>query len=175
MSYTRFCNSSLGRASDPGQPENWRLDENVAWSKIRSVSRRGLSRLEENPHDLWLEDKDHSDRISAHGQARQPAPHSLVIVRPTSFCVRLWREFNQFKGYVQRKSRAVFTYAGNEYSLSITDPLFSQRHCRYHPEQGKGHIDVTPPCANTCLLCVSLTPPFNGYHYKVLATVVELQ
>lgn len=165
--------SLVGRANNPGQPENWLLDEDVAWSRIRTVSGKNLSRLEERPPDLWLEDKAHSDRISAQGQARQTSPRSLVIVRPTNFRVRLWREFNQFKGYVQRKSRAVFTYAGDEYDLSITDPIFSEQYCRQHPEEGKAHVHVTPPCADTCLLCVSLTPPFKGYHYKVLATVLE--
>jgi hypothetical protein len=33
---------------------------------------------------------------------------------------------------------------------------------------------VRPPYGDNCLLCVSLTPEFNGYHYKVVAAVLEL-
>ena len=32
---------------------------------------------------------------------------------------------------------------------------------------------INPEDQDNCLLCVSLTPDFKGYHYKIIATVIE--
>ena len=160
--------------SDPGQPENWLIDESTQWSKVGAVAIDKVAGFAEHPADLWLESTDHSDHITANDQAGRSTQTSLVLIRPEEFHVRLWREHNPRKGYTQRKTRAVFRYAGQEYSLSMTDPIFSERHCGNHPTESEGARKVVPPCGDNCLLCISLTPPFNEYHYKVVATVFAL-
>lgn len=163
-----------GQQSDPGQPENWLIDDSTQWSKVRTGTIDEVVDFAERPADLWLESTSHSDRIAVNAQADRSKPTSLVLIRPEGFHVRLSREHNPWKGYVQRKTRAVFRYAGQEYSLSMTDPIFDEQHCGKHPAESEGVRKVVPPCGDNCLLCVSLTPPLNEYHYKVVATVFAL-
>lgn len=160
--------------NDPGQPENWLIDEEVAWSKVEVYNTDRIHSLAETPKDLWLESSGHLDRISVDLQGSRDPQSSLVLIAPQGFRVRMWREHNPFRGYTQKKTRAVFEYNQQRYSLSITDPVFSSNHCAQHPQQEGEVLEMTPPCGDQCLLCVSLTPPFQGYHYKVVATVLEL-
>ncbi len=164
----------LGRRDDPGQPENWVIDENADWSKVEVYSTSGIHGLAETPADLWLEAGGRPDRISVDLQGSRDPQSSLVLIAPQDFRVRMWREHNPFRGYTQKKTRAVFEYNQQRYALSITDPVFSSNHCAQHPQQEGKVLEITPPCGDQCLLCVSLTPPFQGYHYKVVATVLEL-
>ncbi len=158
--------------SDPGQPENWLIDETTSWKKVQSFPAAKIHMLEEEPGDLWL-DGGASDRISIAAQSARSPQSSLAIVRPRNLRIRLWREFNPWKNYTQRKSHALFEYAGEAYDLSLTDPVFSARHCASHPAENEPAREFAPPCGDDCLLCISLTPPFNGEHYKVVATVLE--
>lgn len=162
------------RKDDPGQPENWLLAEGIQWTKVESLPASELALVRETPPDLWMERTDHSDRISIDAQSSRNPQSSLAVISPSGFHVRLWREFNPWKNYTQRKTRAVFTFAGHEYSLWVTDPLFSRDHCSNHPAENEGVRKVVPPCGDNCLLCISLTPPWIGYHYKVVATVLSL-
>ncbi len=162
------------RQSDPGQPENWLIDDSTQWSKVRAVAIDKVAGFAECPTDLWLESTSHSHRITVNAQASRSTPTSLVLIRPGGFHVRLWREHPPWKEYTQRKTRAVFRYAGQEYSLSMTDPIFSEQHCGKHPPESEGVREVVPACGDDCLLCISLTPPFKGDHYKVVATVIAL-
>jgi len=163
-----------GQQSDPGQPENWLIDDSTQWSKVRAAGIEEVAGFAEHPDDLWLESTSQSDRITVNAQAGRITQTSLVLIRPEGFHVRLWRERNPWKGYVQRKTHAVFRYAGQEYSLSMTDPIFREQHCSDHPAESEGVREVVPPCGDDCLLCISLTPPFNEHHYKVVATVLAL-
>ncbi len=98
----------------------------------------------------------------------------LVLIEPQNFRVRMWRELNPYEGYTQRKTRAIFEYNSQIYRLSITDPVFTRSYCTQHPPEGKPPLEIEPPSGDRCLFCVSLTPPFGDYHYKVVATVLEL-
>ena len=160
--------------SDPGQPENWLIDDSTQWSRVRVIAADNVAGFVEHPADLWLDSASHSDRITVNAQADRSKPTSLVLIRPEGFHVRLWREHNPWKGYVKRNTRVVFRYAGQEYSLSMTDPIFDEQHCGKHPAESEGVRKVVPPFGDNCLLCISLTPPFNEYHYKVVATVLAL-
>ena len=107
-------------------------------------------------------------------QAQKKPQSSLVVVQPERFRIQLWRETPPWNDYTQRKTHAVFRYAGRRYSLSVTDPVFKGEHCSEHPAERDGVREFTPPCGDNCLLCISLTPPFKGYHYKVVATVLSI-
>jgi len=58
--------------------------------------------------------------------------------------------------------------------MNVTDPVFTAKHCKTYPALGAKATIIRPPSGDRCLLCVSLTPEFMGYHYKVVATVLEL-
>ncbi len=161
----------LENQNDPCQPENWQVETGAEWNKIGEVSAAEVEGWVEHPNDLWLEDPEHADRIAEQTQAGEAGSPSLVLIRPDQFRVRMWAEYNPFKGYNQHKTRGIFEYAGVEYSLSITDDSFTAKHCP--KPDGDEHVFV-PDIAENCALCVSLGAPFNGYHYKLIASVIPL-
>lgn len=164
----------VSHKNDPGQPENWLLADKAPWTKVRSLLATSVASLQEDPPNLWMESNSRSNRIAVDAQSRRNPQSSIVMIRPSNLKIELWRERNPWRDYVQRKTQAAFRYRGQDYSLSLTDPVFSQQHCSNHPKEEEGVQTIVPPCRDNCLLCVSLTPPFNGYHYKLVATVLDL-
>lgn len=162
----------VGPRADPGQPENWEVVSGTPWKRVKRVSSANLGTLEESPKDLWIDGGPKTDRISEQAQLAKPSSPSLVLIRPGMFRVSMWTEYNDFKGYNQHKTRGIFTYSGVDYSLAITDDVFTSTHCPKH--DGRRH-DFRPPFGDDCLLCVSLGSPFNGYHYKLIAAVIPLK
>lgn len=151
-----------------GQPENWLLDESKQWSKHGELPASDVRQLEESPGDLWQDRGASSDKIRPEIQTQRVPVTSLTLIAPQQLCIASWKEFNLFKGYNVKKNQATFVYNGQQYRLTITDPEFTAK--LVYQESRVSRIDLSD--SNT-LLCVSLTQPFNGYHYKVVATVLE--
>lgn len=162
-------------AENPAHPEDW-VVSGGKWKPVKTLASTVLPRLVEEPNSLWLEDGNRNDRVSPDFFKRTPDHQSLHLIRPTNLRLRLWREFNPFKGYNQKKSRVHFEYGDAEYDFSLTDPVATDRYCRTFPEVDQPANETPFPFGDKCVLCVSLTPPFDktGYHYKVVATVLEL-
>jgi hypothetical protein len=80
--------------------------------------------------------------------------------------------FNDFSEREQKRRRGKFIYNGIKYDLAITDPEIDRKYFRPFPiiDDEIKQITLDP---NKCLLCISLAPEFNGYHYKLVATVIE--
>lgn len=163
----------LRHANNAAHPEDW-IVSGARWKRVEQVSPDAIVPLIEKPLSLWLEDAHHPDRVSPSYFQRTSAHQSLYLIRPHRLRLRLWKEFNQFKGYNQKKTRVLFDYAGVEYNFSLTDPVATDRHCKKFPEVDQPPIVSPFPFGDNCVLCVSLTPPFIGFHYKVVATVLEL-
>jgi len=156
---------------EPDQPENHYIS-GQPWKRVGRVHPGVLVRLVENPHSLWIEEGKRCDRISA--EALQPVPsghQSLYLIRPEDLELRFWTDYNLADGKHKRTRLAVFRYAGVTYDLALTDPLIAERHVPQFPEVEDG--TVTVPLPHGTMLCVSLTHPWQGHHYKVAATVFE--
>jgi hypothetical protein len=160
-------------AKDPIHPEDWIVDTSQRWTRAGTFDPKTLATLEEEPKDLWLESTSDTDRVTGAFLTQRTKHQSLYLIRPENLRVRLWREF---KGYNRKKTRAVFNYRDAEYSLGLTDPLTTDRYRLPFPDVDKPPNEIPLPCADKYLLCVSLTPLYKptGYHYKVVATVLEL-
>lgn len=161
-------------ADDRCHPEDWEVGKEK-WRYVDRFDSGGVASLEETPGDLWLEDRSRTDRVECDFLLRRRHHQSLHLIRPRNLRLRLWKEYNADRGYNQKKTRAVFNYSGVEFNLSLTDPVATERHCTSFPDVGKPAQELVLPFGDHCLLCVSLTPMFHGYHYKVVATVLELQ
>jgi len=162
-------------ANDPVHPEDWVIDVSTPWKRRGRFNAEQLAELEEKPRNLWLESAQRPDRASPAFMRATPNHRSLYLVRPMDFEVRAWVEQNVETHEVKRKSRAHFIYNGQEYQFGFTDPEFTNRHLKVFPALGAPPMIVRPPYRDRCLICVSLTPLFNGFHYKVVATVLELK
>ncbi|WP_248873194.1 hypothetical protein [Vibrio sp. ED002] len=129
----------------PHQPENYLID-NTAWIQNYSIDIGQLNTLVEVPADLWgtgnrVEYASIVDRTYHVSQ-------SLYLVR-----VEDLRLYHNADG----KRRASFTYENIEYDLAATDPRFDDIVENHLPTSG--------------ILCISLGEPYQGYCYKLVATI----
>lgn len=157
---------------DPTQPENWFIQPGVQWQRTGAWSAEVAEQVVEKPDSLWAEPGIKTDRATDRYLRSLSNMQSLYLIRPTDFTIQI--QTPTWNGEAKKQRRAVFRYKGKEYNLSLTDPLASGRYC-----PNADHIDdqiIRPNCGDNCLLCVSLTPEYEdqGYHYKVVATVIEL-
>jgi Dual OB-containing domain len=67
--------------------------------------------------------------------------------------------------------RCRFDYRGLQYcNMSLTDPTARRKLDPQVPHAGASSVDIR---VGTVRVCVSLARPFHGYHYKVVATILE--
>jgi hypothetical protein len=157
---------------DAGQPENWRIAGVERWRNISTRHKLPSRRtLEERPPDLWLQPNMQTDRVAHSYLTENPPKQSLYIVRPKGFRLNLRSE--TWDGRTKPKRRCQFVYEGVQYDLGLTDPVISERYDAQIPAAGHPTVQIQLPCADDHLICVSLAREFNGYHYKLVATVFE--
>jgi hypothetical protein len=161
-----------GKVDDACQPENWRLASGERWDDVSmKYHLKTLASLQERPDNLWLQPHQPSDRVT-HEYLNTHAPtQSLYIVRPEDFRLSFWSYL--WDGAPRKKRRCVFRYNGTEYDLGLTDPVLSDQYENKIPAPGNPALVVRLDCGDNVLLCISLAGQFQGYHYKVVATVFE--
>lgn len=157
------CENSLA------QPENWFIDSARSWVKVGDQRTLKLPAVyAEGPDDLWIEPNRKQDRISPEGLAALKRSHSLYLVAVTDFRIEIdWHSL-----YEYHRRRATFKYNNSSYNFSLTDPEMD-KHWMPYPARGESKT-VELPTGGDKILCVSLTPPFQGDHYKIVATVLEI-
>ena len=161
-------------AQNHAHPEDWFVTTDNPWEIVAALDQSTLPGLIETPKHLWLQAKRATDSVSAEFIAASAEHQSIVLIKPTNLRLRLWREYNRWKGYTQKKVRVIFDYNGTTYDLSLTDPIASQKYATTFPAENEPAKEVKLPKGDSYALCVSLTPPFKGIHYKVVATILEL-
>lgn len=157
------------------QPENYLIDSSARWQKIGAIPGSSLAAIEEHPAHLWLQSHGRSDRIHTTVAVTSLVPfQSLYLIRPVNLRFRIWEAVDDFRGGPRKHRRAIFTFAGAEYNLTITDPTMEARYFRPFPALNQPPKEIVPKASSNVLLVVSLSAPFkDGYHYKVVATVLE--
>lgn len=163
--------SLTNRGTDPLQPENWFIASGTRWRRVNNKYKKpSLDRLVDEPANLWLQNKERTDRVStAHLRANLPE-QSLYLVPVDNLRARF--EWNEWDGRYKQRRRALFSYNGVDYEINITDPQFSETYRSQFPAKGQ-RANTFDVAGRKCYVCVSLAPEFNGYHYKVIATVIE--
>lgn len=160
------------------QPENWLLADQQKWKAMGRIPMHpalsGL--LEESPATLWgTGESGRSDKVALNSQELAILNQSLVIIRPKALEFHLGRKWKSMQQNGSRKtSVASFEYRGHSYKMPITDDIFTRGRFRdMHPVKVGSEHEIAVPAEKCCLLCVSLTEPFMGFHYKVIATILE--
>lgn len=125
--------------------------------------------LIERPKDLWLVPGVKQDRVTSQCLLSEKEHQSLYLIQPVNF--RFLVEINTWEGVDKKRVRGVFSYNEMTYNFSMTDPLVSRKYFPDFPNVPDGFVELER--SGTILICVSLTPEFNGYHYKIVATVIE--
>jgi len=129
----------------PHQPENYLIDGN-RWQQNYSIELTELPSHLDGPADLWGE----GNRVP-HVQITQGlyvVPQSLYLVQVDNLDLYTTDD---------DRRRASFTYNGINYDLAVTDPKFD--------EIVREQREVTG------ILCISLGEEYQGYCYKLVATI----
>ncbi|MGD0059846.1 MAG: hypothetical protein ABSD58_10550 [Verrucomicrobiia bacterium] len=156
--------------NDRIQPENWFIQSNQRWIKASECDVSAAAPLAEQPGNVWLESGQKTDRVSPDFLSRMEPRQSLYLIRPDSLHLQI--ETKNWGGKFKKRVRGVFRFNGQTYDLGVTDPLIEQKYCPNYRNAPDGIIHLKQDDQN--LVCVSLTPLFQGLHYKVIAAILEL-
>nr|VFK39847.1 MAG: hypothetical protein BECKSD772F_GA0070984_104810 [Candidatus Kentron sp. SD]VFK45295.1 MAG: hypothetical protein BECKSD772E_GA0070983_10519 [Candidatus Kentron sp. SD] len=136
----------------PNQPENF-IVGGARWVPKGNIGAREIAGYLDQPETLWgiewASQKGTADRV----------PFSQIENRDIEIAQSLYLvRVDDLQTYKDawNKLRASFSYNGNAYDLSVTDP-HADRHLQKTPRPG--------------ILCVSLGEEFNGYCYKIVAAI----
>jgi hypothetical protein len=107
------------------------------------------------------------DRVTASWVEKKAVDQSLQLVRPED----LWWWIREETG--KRRNRAVFRQNRTRYDLAVTDPVWLEKLRPLAPGiYPHAHFfSIEPP---KTLLTVSLSEPFERFHYKLAAAVLTL-
>lgn len=147
------------------QQENWLLDPRYYWAKVGQVTWDGLSAYTDPVDTLWV-----NGFSTFHGlHDRMPLAtaetltSSLVLIPVDRLTLVVFPPGQAF-GDAKRRVQARFRYAGTDYRIRVTDPVYE----RAFLAQPDGEYDL-----GECYLTVSLGEPWEGYCYKLVAAIVE--
>lgn len=132
------------------------------WTRQGRFNAAELDQFLDTPESLWP-DGWHSihgwnDRVPVH-VAVQNCDHSLLFVRPQAL------RFLASVEYGNLVARAEFVHGRRRHVLRVTDDDAAGRWLVRLADGHDGRSDA--------LLCLSLSQPFNGFCYKLVAGVVE--
>lgn len=183
----------VASAGDPMQPENWTITGPRTWRNVNhEYQRPGPTFFLETPDDLWLGcPTDHrpqatiaqvragaavahpADLLPASAARTDRLPHACLVDHPPAGSLYVIRpeKFRLCLTVVggKDKRRAAFRYRGVDYNLAVTDPRIGDEYFLFRAKPGQFRLR----CGDNCLICVSLAGEFDGFHYKVVATIFE--
>jgi hypothetical protein len=160
---------------NPDHPEDWWLEPNKLWQFIETWSMANVPLLADRPQNLWYAadpDAVPAGYIRAMGQR---ASSLYLIQAPEKWRFTYQRHYNPFKRCDQKSRKLELALAGRQHEFSVTDPEFDHRF-KLPAETSRWSgfcTNPTVPNPAGCYFCLSLTPVFNGKHYKICATLFE--
>lgn len=150
---------------DDYHTEDWRLDPRWYWTRVGRMTPADLLSFVDSSHALWINDASTfhglNDKISI--KKAETLQTSLALIRVPALQLRVFAPFATF-GNPERRVQGCFEYAGVKYRLRITDPEYERRFL----EEPDGDHDLAG-----AFLTVSISEPFEGYVYKLVAAVIE--
>ena len=146
------------------QAENHLIDDGYYWTLERQVDWAGVQNALDGPGPLWTNgDSSYSgvnDRISEVSLGQPQG--TLRLIRVTDLSINVVVEGAEFNNG-KRKVRGRFTHGGIQHYLSITDPQIE----RQYLAGANGIFQI-----GDAILCISLGELYNGYAYKLIASVI---
>ena len=149
------------------QTENHLLDDRYCWKKVGQVKRDELhSLIDLVEGNLWVNGyssyKGTNDRIPE--EIANKLDNSLVLIQPEQLSILVDTEGGEF-GNAKRKVRAKFILNNKQYKLAITDPRIERAFLKKKDGQ-------YPLLAQNIYMCLSIGEPYNGFCYKLAASLI---
>lgn len=148
------------------QQENWLLDSDCYWVKMGVLPQYSLQQLVDPIAPLWI------DGNSTYRGLNDQVPlaraksldSSLRLIHVDRVQLSVFRPGEAF-GNPKRRVQGRFSYAGQEYALWITDPVYERKYL----SEPDGEYEI-----GESFLIISLGEPFNEACYKLIATVIQV-
>lgn len=147
------------------QQENWLLDPQKHWENVSRLTWSDLERFEDLPGTLWI-----NDYHTFHGlndkvplDLSRHIETSLALLHVDKLRLSISAPRRDF-GDPTRRLQAQFHHAGNEYHLRVTDLVYEG----YYLGRPDGDYNL-----GEAFLTVSLSEPFQGACYKLVAAIME--
>jgi hypothetical protein len=157
-------------------PENWETPP-ASFEDAYPVLRRFDGQLDTEKLISYLDQSgpllhSYSKSISANDPSlKHSLSHSLSIIRPEQLH---WKVGPHPTFPNKLRVEADFRFDGDSYCLVVTDPLWEAR-CRRSGPGRHQHSTISGDADEKVLLTISLAEvPLHGYHYKLVAGVVNL-
>ncbi len=144
------------------QPENVLIDSATPWQKVGGYDQGGINKLLDTPTSLWKNFGQKNDRVPTDILKSNPPLASLYFIKPSEFILH-----NKIRELGGLQTRAVFTYNGVQHDLVVTDPVIKEK----FKEEGVGTYKFN----RDVYICVSLGEEFQLEHYKLVASVFEIE
>ena len=150
------------------QQENHLIDDNYYWEKVGAVGWTDLHGfVDEVPDKIWINGYSsycgENDRIPEN--LANTLQSSLLLIQPDELSIHIFVEGADYtKG--KRKVRAGFYLNGHQYKLAVTDPKVESEYLK--KSDGIYNID-----ASRVYMCVSMGEPYQGYCYKLVASIIR--
>ena len=147
------------------QTENRLLDPDSYWRKEGTWPWFDLPAMVDPVAPLWI-DGGHTyhgrnDRLPP--EPAGPKPSSLRLVHVPRIALAVFSPGEAF-GNRKRRVQGKFSHAGVDYALWVTDPGYE----RQYLAKLNGSYDL-----GECYLTISISEPFEGFCYKLIAAIIE--
>jgi len=157
---------------DNHHPEDWIVDTARRWRRQGTFPFAKVENLCDAPPHLWAMRTD-AHKVREGFVAKMLRPATLYFIKPEeSIQVSIFKETSSDH---QAKLRRVLRlrHRGTDHEFAITDPRFEDCYLGGQRVFSERPLELTLPQTGRLYLCLSLTPPFHGAHYKIAATVWE--
>jgi hypothetical protein len=146
------------------QPENVLIDARFFWQRHNRINWQALNQMLDKPAPLWTNGfstrQGHNNRIpESLLDSRQGSLRLIALDRVLLHAGPKAPKFGDMKQVV----RASFDYQGDHYCLDVTDPVIES----YFLKTG-----AIEHALDTTLACISLTETWEGYVYKLVASII---
>ena len=137
------------------QPENYVISNNI-WIQNYRLDRSEIVNYLDSPPNLWIDNISPNDRVDYQLIQKQTIKiaQSLYLIQVKKIHI-YWKDRSNLGRNPQRRGK--FEYNHVSYDLPLTDPNFSE-----FKEQD----------LENKFLCISLGEEFNGYCYKLIASIL---
>jgi hypothetical protein len=161
-------------APQPDQPENWLLSRTGVWKSHGHLKFDDLPPLLDQPDNLWGTNQRY---VESGFPQRMAQPASLYLILPEEITpLRVWTEEavnEEGRQYERHRRRVTLRYRGAFHEFDITDPQLQVRYYPKLPAKNDPSLTIPLRAPKKTAVCVSLTPLWQGRHYKLAAAFVE--
>ena len=132
------------------------------WIKQGRLPWPDVSAWLDDPHTLWTLGEESYAGVNNRVSLGREDGKSLHLVGVQRLSLWVGRKAPTHPD-AKRAVRGEFSYRGTTYRLDVTDPIVESKYLAGQD----GQYEIAQP-----VLCVSLSEPFEGHYYKLIAAVL---